>query len=145
MIELGWPHLMTTKKTQTKEQRERQFAIEAAALMRDLKCEDVVLLDVRTLSQVCDYVIIGSGTSDRQMQSVARDLAELAETHGERAFRTSKDNSTTWVVVDFIDVVAHLFEPGQREYYDIEGLWSDAPRVDWEAGVKRTRTAGRRE
>jgi len=136
---------MTTKKTQSNKQRERQFAIEAAGLMRDLKCEDVVLLDVRTLSQVCDYVLIGSGTSDRQMQSVARDLAELAEEYGERAFRISKDNSTTWVVVDFVNVVAHLFEPGQREYYDIEGLWSDAPQVNWEAGLTRKRPAARPE
>jgi ribosome-associated protein len=136
---------MTKKTTQSTEQRVRQFAMEAASLMRDLKCEDVVLLDVRTLSQVCDYVIVGSGSSDRQMQSVARDLKELGDEHGERAFRINQDKSATWVVVDFIDVVAHIFEPGQREYYDIEGLWSDAPQVDWKAGVQRKRTAGRRE
>ena len=136
---------MTNKTTQSKEQRVRQFAMEAANLMRDLKCEDVVLLDVRTLSQVCDYVIIGSGTSDRQMQSVARDLKELGDEHGERAFRINQDKSATWVVVDFVDVVAHIFEPGQREYYDIEGLWSDAPQVDWETAAQRKRSAGRRK
>ena len=113
--------------------------------MRDLKCEDVVLLDVRTLSQVCDFVIVGSGTSDRQMQSVARELKDLGEEHGERAFRINQDNSATWIVVDFVDVVAHLFEPGQREYYDIEGLWSDAPTIDWQAAAGRKRAATSKE
>ncbi len=136
---------MTKKTTQSKEQRVRQFAIEAATLMRDLKCEDVVLLDVRTLSQVCDFVVVATGTSDRQMQSVARALADLGEEHGERAFRTNQDKSSTWIVVDFIDVVAHLFEPGQREYYDIEGLWSDAPQIDWAASASRKRASTRRD
>lgn len=136
---------MTKSTTQSKGNSVRQFAMEAARLMRDLKCEDVILLDVRTLSQVCDYVIIASGTSDRQMRSVADDLKELGEEHGERAFRTNHDTSSTWIVVDFVDVVAHIFEPGQRVFYDIEGLWSDAPQIDWNAGAPRKRPGAKPE
>jgi ribosome-associated protein len=109
----------------------RSFAIQAAQLLADRHCEDIRLMDVRGLSQVCDYVLIGSGTSDRQMKSVAHELEELGEETHNTVFRTNRDEGGTWIVIDFVDLVAHLFEPGQRAYYDIETLWSDAETVPW--------------
>lgn len=109
----------------------KAFAIEAARLAADLKCEDVVVFDVRELSQVCDYIIVGSGTSERQMRAVAHQVEELGEEMDHPAYRSSADTSATWIVTDFVDVVVHLFEPDQRLYYDLETLWSDAPRVNW--------------
>jgi ribosome-associated protein len=124
---------MTAPGTPTGDDRDmRAFAIEAARLMADRHCEDVRLLDVRGLSQVCDYVLIASGTSDRQMKSVVNELEDLGRDRGQPLFRADSDAAVTWVVVDFIELVAHLFEPGQRAYYDLEGLWSDAPIVPWE-------------
>ena len=113
------------------EQRLRDFVVEAARLLADRHFEDVLLFDVRRLSQVCDYILLGSGTSDRQMKSVADELMDLGDEHGNPCFRTNKDDGVTWIVVDFIDLVAHLFEPVQRAYYDLEELWSDAPIVHW--------------
>ena len=110
----------------------RQFAIEAARLLKDRHCEDILILDVHGLSHVQEYVLIGSGTSDRQMKSLASELEDLALENGEQMFRTNRDTGVTWIVIDFVDVVAHLFEPNQRSYYDLEQLWSDAPRIDWE-------------
>ena len=117
----------------------RQFSIEAARLIADRHCEDVRLLDVRGLSQVCDYVLIGTGTSDRQMKSLADELADFGGEHDQPLFRADRDANVTWVVVDFVGVVTHLFEPGLRTYYDLEGLWSDAEAVRWqrEAGDGR--------
>ncbi len=112
----------------------RSFAIEAARLLADLKCADVVLLDVRGHSQVCDYVIVASGTSQRQMKSVSTDVADLGDTMGMAAYRSNRDEGTTWVVVDFVEVVVHLFEPDQRLYYDLELMWSQAKRLDWKRG-----------
>lgn len=109
----------------------RSFAIEAARLIADLKCTDVVVLDVHGQSQVCDFIVIGSGTSQRQMRSLADEVADLGKTMGMRAFRTNRDDGTTWIVVDFVEVVVHLFEPDQRLYYDLELMWSQAKRVDW--------------
>ncbi len=109
----------------------RVFAIEAARLLADRHCEDVLVLDVHGLSQVSDYVLIGTGTSDRQMKSLADELEDLAIQYGEKVFRSNRDTGVTWIVIDFIDVVAHLFEPNQRAYYDLEQLWSDAPHVPW--------------
>jgi ribosome-associated protein len=105
--------------------------------MADRHCEDVRILDVRGLSQVCDYLIIGSGTSDRQMWALAGELEDLGAGHGQKLFRQSADQAHTWVVLDFVDAVVHLFEPGQRAYYDLDGLWSDAESVSWERGQGR--------
>lgn len=109
----------------------RLFALESARLLHDRKCEDVMLLDVRGQSQVCDYILIGSGTSDRQMKSVATELEKLGAEQGQQAFRTNRDTGATWIVTDFINLVVHLFEPQQRLFYDLESLWSDAPRLEW--------------
>jgi ribosome-associated protein len=110
----------------------RQFSLEAARLMADRHCEDVQLLDVRGISQVCDYLLIGSGTSDRQMRSVADELSDLGAEQKLRAFHIDADSAATWVVVDFIGLVVHLFEPGMRAYYDLESLWSDAEPLQWQ-------------
>ncbi len=109
-----------------------QFAIEAARLIADRHCEDVLLLNVRGLSQVCDYVLIGSGTSDRQMKSLADELADLGRDQGHAVFGVDRDARVTWQVVDFVGLVVHLFEPDRRAYYDLESLWSDAESVPWQ-------------
>jgi len=108
------------------------FAVEAARPMSDRHCEDVLLLDVHGLSQVCDYVLIGSGTSDRQMKLLADELGVLGRDSGHAVFRSDRDARVTWQVVDFVGLVVHLFEPEQRAYYDLEPLWSDAEHVSWQ-------------
>ena len=125
---------MTHSYTKSDAGKLREFAIEAARLLDDRHCEDVRLLDVRGLSQVCDYVLLGSGTSDRQMKSVASELKDLGGEHDHRCFRTNQDAAATWIVADFIDLVAHVFEPAQRAYFDLEGLWSDASSIEWQRG-----------
>ena len=109
-----------------------EFAIEAARLLQDRHCTNVQLMDVRGLSQVCDFVLVGTGTSDRQMKAVAAELEDLGEQHNSKVFRSSRDDGGTWIVVDFVDMVTHLFEPSQRAYYDIESLWSDANLIHWQ-------------
>jgi ribosome-associated protein len=122
------------------------FAITAAQLLHDRHCEDIRLMDVRGLSQVCDYVLLGTGTSDRQMKSVAAELEDLGKELGSKVFRSNRDSGGTWIVVDFVDVVTHLFEPNQRAYYDLETLWADASPVDWQRsnGAKTTPGAASR-
>lgn len=113
------------------------FANEVACLLDDRHCADVQVLDLRGISQVCDYLVIGSGSSERQMRSIASEVGELGRDRGYPRFRTNNDAASTWVVVDFIDLVVHLFEPSRRAYYDLEDLWSDATRVE------HTRTGGK--
>jgi ribosome-associated protein len=127
---------MSASPESTNKVSTRDFAIEAARLVKDLKCEDVILLDVRGLSQVCDYVLIASGTSEKQMKSVAEDLEDLGKEQQHSVFRSNRDTGSTWIIIDFVDLVAHLFEPSHRAYYDLEELWSDAKSVAWERDAR---------
>lgn len=108
------------------------FALDAARLLRDDKCEDVVLLDVRGMSQITDYVVIGSGTSERQMRSILHHVEDLGAKQGFQAYRQNVDDRASWVLADFVDVVVHLFEPNTRAHYDLDNLWPDAKRLPWE-------------
>lgn len=111
----------------------REFAVAAARTLADDKCRDVVVLDVRGRSQVTDYTVIGTGTSDRQMRSAGEHVDELGSKTGMKLYRhTLRDPDSRWVLLDFVDVVVHVFEPDARLYYDLEMLWGDAPRVAWE-------------
>src|SRR5262249_3017912 len=109
----------------------KAFAIDAARLLSDNHCDDVVVVDVRRLSPVSDFLVIGSGTSDRQMRGTADDVSELAERSSMPIFRREVDDRTTWYVLDCVDVVVHIFEPATRGHYDLEMLWGEAPRVEW--------------
>ena len=109
----------------------KAVAIEIARLLSDDKCSDITLLDVRGISSVQDFVILASGTSDRQMRSAATDVKNLLPTLGSSVFRTSIDDQSTWIVVDCVDTVIHIFEPNTRAYYDLESMWGDAPKVEW--------------
>ena len=109
----------------------KDFAVEAARLVSDLRCEDVVIFDVRGLSPVTQYIVIASGTSDRQIKSVGGDVADLGEQHGFPRYGADRDGGSTWMVVDLVEVMVHLFEPATRGHYDLEMMWGDAPRVKW--------------
>ncbi len=110
----------------------REFAIDAARLLHDDKCTEIVVLDVRGTSQVSDYIVIGTGTSDRQMRSVLSHAEQLGSSRGFAPWRTEADPGGRWLLMDSVDVVVHLFEPNTRAHYDLEMLWGDAPRVAWE-------------
>ncbi|HEX8876174.1 MAG TPA: ribosome silencing factor [Phycisphaerales bacterium] len=109
-----------------------RFAIEAARLLHDDKCTDIVLLDVRGRNPMTDYLVVGSGTSDRQMRSTLHDVEELGAKIGYTAVRSTSDDRATWLLADFMNVIVHLFEPNTRAHYDIEMMWGDAPRIPWE-------------
>ena len=130
--------MTTTNSDITNRPDSAAFAVEAGRLLQDRHCEDVVLLDVTGLSQVCDYVLIATGTSDRQMKSVAVEVKNLGEEMQLPAFRKNIDSGATWIVVDFVTVVLHMFEPQRRAYYDLEDLWSDAKCVQLPSSSETT-------
>ncbi len=108
-----------------------KLAIELARLADDNKCDDVTVMDLRGRSSVADFFIVGSGTSDRQMRAAADTLIDHAKKIGTRPYgRAGRDNAE-WILVDFVDVVVHIFTPETRRFYDLELLWGDAPRLDW--------------
>ncbi|MBK8268005.1 MAG: ribosome silencing factor [Planctomycetes bacterium] len=90
----------------------RQFAIDCAKLMRDDKCEEIVVMDLRGISPICDFFVIANGTSDRQMREVADHIKEMGKERGEKPYGVSGYDESTWIVVDYVDVVIHLFDGG---------------------------------
>lgn len=113
------------------DQQARQFAIEIARIAQESNSEDIVALDLTGISPVTDFVVIATGTSDRQMRAVADQIMEYGRRVGERPIGVSGLEACVWLLLDFVDVVFHIFLPAYREYYDLELLWGDAPRVEW--------------
>jgi ribosome-associated protein len=94
------------------------------------KAYDLVLMEVRELSSIADYFIICSGRSDRQVQSIAQGIEENLHRAGEAPLSLEGMNRGHWVLMDYTDVVIHIFYQPVREFYDLDGLWGHAPRVE---------------
>ena len=96
------------------------------------KGRDVLVLDMRPITPLYDYLVIATGASRRQMHAIAEDVdAELTQI-GDRRIGIEGYEASRWIVQDYGDLIVHVFDPGAREFYSLEELWADAPRVDWE-------------
>jgi ribosome-associated protein len=104
-------------------------AVTAARAALEKKAETVVVLDLRGVSGYTDYLVIGSGTSDRQLAAIAEGVEKELKTLGHRLVGSEGQRGGRWVLLDFGDVVVHVFHQEDRGHYDLEGLWADAPRV----------------
>jgi ribosome-associated protein len=105
------------------------LAKQAAQLCLDYKANDVVLLDLRGVSDMTDFFIVASGTSDTHVRSVGEHLAEDMKKLGSPAYHVEGLTKGRWVLIDFVDFVVHVFHPTLREFYQLERLWSDAESV----------------
>lgn len=105
------------------------LAQRAAALCIDAKATDVVLLDVHGVSDMADCFLIASGTSDAHVRGIADRLTEGLRKEGQRVHHVEGLPQGRWVLLDFVDIVVHLFHPTLREYYQLERLWGDAEPV----------------
>ena len=104
-----------------------------AAALADRKAVDPLVLDLRGLSEAADYFIIASGTSDAHVRGMAEDLMARLAPHHVEGLAPGR-----WVLLDYVDVVVHLFHPELREFYQLERLWADAPAVALdEVGARR--------
>lgn len=101
----------------------------AADAALDKKAEDVVILDVGGLSSYADCFVIASGTSDRQVAAIAESVEEQMKKAGHRPIGVEGQGVAHWILLDFGDVVVHVFYDEVRSHFDLEGLWSDAKRI----------------
>lgn len=109
----------------------QQVALWIASAALDKKAQDVEILDVRGKVDYADFVVIASGRSDRQVGAIARGIEEsLKHEHGERCHGVEGLTQGQWVLMDFGDVIVHVFHQDTRGYYDLEALWMDAARVE---------------
>ncbi len=125
-------------KRTTKKDTAKQLAVDAARLAEQTNCENIVVLDLRGVSPVTNYFVIATGTSDRQMRSTADDIMAHGESIGQKVWHHAGLESADWIVLDFVDVVVHLFDAARRQYYDLELMWGDAPRVKWQRRKRRS-------
>ena len=109
----------------------KSFAIAAANIANERHCSDIVILDLRGISPATDYFVIATGTSDRQMRTVADEICQEAKKQGQKRFGLAGYEQARWILLDFIDVVVHIFDREYRDYYDLELLWGDAKRIDY--------------
>jgi len=108
--------------------KERLLLCINASLKR--KAKDLTVLNLKELSSFADYFIICSGTSDRQVQSIAASIHENLKECGIVPLGIEGESLGKWVLMDYEDVIIHVFYEPIREFYDIERLWPDAPRMD---------------
>lgn len=126
------PTVTTRNEIKSDLKAARQFAIDAARMLADTRCHNVVVLDVTGISPVTDFLILATGTSPLQMKSAGEHLEELGEPRGFRPLTQSADGGN-WTCIDMVDVVVHLFNHESRVFYDLDNLWGDGTRVEWKA------------
>ena len=95
------------------------------------RATDVIALDLRRLSTATDYFVIASGASDVQVRSIAERIIEEMEKEGMRPDHVEGLSTGRWVLIDYLDIVVHVFHPVPRQFYQLELLWGDAPRVEF--------------
>ena len=110
---------------------QKEFAVAAAKIAAENHCTDIVVLDLKGISQATDYFVIATGTSARQMKTVADEIYHAGLDKGFQRFGRAGYDQGRWILLDFIDVVVHIFNKENREYYDLELLWGDAKKVDF--------------
>ena len=108
---------------------ERRHLLLAADTLDDHKAADVIVLDLRGLSDAADYFIIASGSSDRHVRALAEHVVDILERAGCRAHHVEGLTSARWALLDYVDFVVHIFHPTLRQFYQLERLWADAPSV----------------
>ena len=111
----------------------REIAVTAARAAAAKQAVDVTILDVHGLIVITDYFVICSGQTDRQIKTLVEEVEKAVREIGEKPIRREGDTDSRWVLLDYIDVVVHVFAQEEREYYDLERLWRDAPRLAWNA------------
>jgi ribosome-associated protein len=102
------------------------LARRAAELSLEKKGEDVKILDLRGLTSVTDFFVIITADSERKAKAISEHIVDELKEEGERAMHVEGLDSLHWILIDYFDVVVHIFQPDERRFYDLESLWSDA-------------------
>jgi ribosome-associated protein len=98
----------------------------------DKKASDIVILDIGKLTSFADYFVICSAPSERQVKAIIANVENELKKHKIRPLSVEGQESCSWVLLDFGDVIFHCFTDSAREYYDLEGFWIDADRIEFE-------------
>jgi ribosome-associated protein len=108
----------------------KELALEIAELIDDKKGEDIVVLDLRGKSSLTDFFIIATGLNDRNTSAIANHVEHSLEDKGIEIHHKEGHRGGEWVILDYIDVIVHVFNAEKRAYYNIEEIWADAERIE---------------
>jgi ribosome-associated protein len=106
-----------------------------ASAMDDKKAREVLVLDIRGKTTVADFMVVGEGDTDRQIRAIADNIEARLRDAGIKPLHVSGVRDASWACLDYDAVIAHVFLPGERSYYDLEGLWGRVPRAAAEGGA----------
>jgi ribosome-associated protein len=123
---------------------EQKTALASAALL-DKKAQQAVLLDLRGLTLIADFFLICSGTSSVHVKTLADAVRERLARESVKPYGLEGYAQGQWVLLDFGDLMVHVFAPEERDFYSLERLWADAPQQPIEAPARRRRRSGDRE
>jgi len=110
----------------------RDLAIVAARSASSKKAEDIVVMDVRSLIGITDFFVLASGTNDRQVRTIAEEVQRALRNQDVKPVRREGEREGRWVLLDYVDIVVHVFHAEEREFYSLERLWADAPVLPWQ-------------
>ena len=110
----------------------RHRACLAAKIAADNKGRDILVLDMRPVTPLYDFFILSTGSSRRQIHAIAEETDAALRAEGDTRLGIEGYEASKWVVQDYGDIVVHVFDPDTRDYYKLEELWADAPKVEWE-------------
>lgn len=114
-------------------------ALIAAQTADDNRGQDIVILDLRDMTTFFDYFVVVSGSSRRQLHAISEEIDHALEDGlGDRRMGIEGYRESRWILLDYGDVVIHIFEPETREYYDLENLWGKATKVPFEPASGKT-------
>lgn len=133
---------MDRGKSKPRSSKEKSLQCARAALEK--KAFDLVLLNLNKISSFTEYFLICSGRSDRQVQAIVRSIDEHLKKMGIYSLGVEGFEEGKWILMDYDDVVVHVFLDPVRKFYDLEGLWLDAPRVDGVEQIARRSSRGRK-
>jgi ribosome-associated protein len=105
-------------------------ALLCLGIIKERKALDPIVFEMGELTSITDYFLIASGNSSRQVQAIARHLTRRMREEGLRAYGVEGEQEGQWILMDYGDVVIHIFYQPVREFYDLEGLWIEAPRIE---------------
>ena len=109
------------------------LVLEAAQAASSKKAERIVILDVSKQLVITDHFVICSGNTDRQVRTIADEVErQLHDKHQRKPYRREGEREGTWILLDYVDFVVHVFRKEERDYYELERLWSDAEQIPFE-------------
>lgn len=105
----------------------RALAVDIADIIAETPAADTRVIDIHSLTPIADLFVICSGENERQLRAITRSISEEMSKQNKHPIRLEGDTTSGWILMDYGDVIVHVFDAELREFYDLEGRWADAP------------------